>query len=272
MALSKLSISALALLSLTPYAFGHMDMIQPPPRESQYNPTYKGTPDYDMASPLDPSKWPFPCRGYGKGGVVQTVKAGGSIPVKIGGSAPHNGGHCQFAISFDDKTFAVIKDVFDNCLIASRDYSVQIPAGAPSGKATFAWAWINKTGNREYYMNCADIEIQGTPNGSISGPKLLVADLPGFPTIPEFTNGGYSGKDLFAKRPTVKITSSGGGQVTPKPIKPTKPKSKKPSKPVPTTKPAHQTCPPSQAKDAYHSSQAKEAYHSPQACEACQAN
>ncbi|ORY02311.1 putative endoglucanase precursor, partial [Basidiobolus meristosporus CBS 931.73] len=166
-------------------ALGHMQMIQPPPRESQYNPTYKGTPDYDMASPLDPGRWPYPCRGYGRGGIVQTVKAGSKLPVKISGGAPHNGGHCQFALSYDDNTFVVLKDVFDDCLIASLDFSIQIPAGAPSGRATLAWAWINKTGNREYYMNCADIEVQGTASGSVTGPKLLVVNLPGYATIPE---------------------------------------------------------------------------------------
>ncbi|KAK9764321.1 hypothetical protein K7432_008266 [Basidiobolus ranarum] len=247
MIFSNLSLSAFALLALAPYALGHMELVQPAPRQSKYNPTYKGTPDYDMVAPLESGRWPYPCRGYGKGGVVQTVKAGANLPVKIGGGAPHNGGHCQFALSYDDKTFVVLKDVFDDCLIASRDYSIQIPSGAPSGRATFAWAWINKTGNREYYMNCADIEIQGTPSGSITGPKLLVANLPGYVTIPEFTNGGYSGKDLFPKRPTVKVTGNGSDVVTPEPVpepstptKPTKPTTTtadKPTKPTTTGKP-----------------------------------
>ncbi|ORX89433.1 hypothetical protein K493DRAFT_318664 [Basidiobolus meristosporus CBS 931.73] len=248
MVFSKLSLPVFALLALVPYSMGHMEMVQPPPRQSQYNPTYKGTPDYDMTSPLESGRWPYPCRGFGKGGVVQTIKAGSNLPVKIGGGAPHDGGHCQFALSYDDKTFVVLKDVFDNCLIASRDYSITIPAGAPSGRATFAWAWINKTGNREYYMNCADIEIQGNPNGSITGPKLLVANLPGYVTIPEFTHGGYSGKDLFPKRPTVKVTGKGSSETTPEPStpsKPTKPSTtakpttpaKPPTKPVPTENP-----------------------------------
>ncbi|KAK9679296.1 hypothetical protein K7432_016327 [Basidiobolus ranarum] len=209
MIFSKSSLPCFALLALAPYALGHMEMVQPPPRQSQYNPTYKGTPDYDMSAPLEDGQWPFPCRGFGRGGIVQTVQAGSSIPVKLGGGAPHYGGHCQFALSYDDKTFVVLKDVFDDCLIASREYSIQIPAGAPSGRATFAWAWINKTGNREYYMNCADIQIQGSPSGSVTGPKLLIANLPGYVTIPEFTSGGYSGKDLFPKRPIVKITGNG---------------------------------------------------------------
>ncbi|KAK9768654.1 hypothetical protein K7432_000567 [Basidiobolus ranarum] len=255
MIFSYLSLPTFALLALAPYALGHMELVQPPPRQSKYNPTYKGTPDYDMVAPLESGRWPYPCRGYGKGGVVETVKAGGNIPVKIGGGAPHNGGHCQFALSYDDKTFVVLKDIFDDCLIASRDYSVQIPAGAPSGRATFAWAWINKTGNREYYMNCADIEVQGTPSGSITGPKLLVANLPGYVTIPEFANGGYSGKDLFPKRPTVKVTGNGSDVITPEPSTPTKPtkptstvRPVKPTKPTPTAKPVKPTKPTETAK------------------------
>ncbi|ORX86720.1 hypothetical protein K493DRAFT_319760 [Basidiobolus meristosporus CBS 931.73] len=244
MSSSKLALSAFALMLLTPYAFGHMEMVQPPPRRSKYNPTYTGNPDYDMISPLNAEKWPYPCRGYEKGGVVQTVKAGSSISVKLGGVAKHDGGHCQFAISYDDNTFVVLKDVYDDCLISSLDYSIQIPAGAPSGKATFAWAWINKIGNREYYMNCADIDIEGTADGSVSGPKLLVANLPGYPTIPEFGNGGYSGKDLFESRPNVKVTHAGSSEENPVPeLKPTETiKPTETSKPVPTTDGGSSNC------------------------------
>ncbi|KAK9720425.1 hypothetical protein K7432_004121 [Basidiobolus ranarum] len=255
MSASRLALQALALMLLTPYAFGHMEMVQPPPRKSKYNPTYTGNPDYDMVSPLNADKWPYPCRGYGQGGVVQSVNAGSSIAVKIGGSATHEGGHCQFAISYDDSTFVVLKDVYDDCLIASLDYNVQIPAEAPSGRATFAWAWINKVGNREYYMNCADIEIKGDANGSISGPKLAVANLPGYPTIPEFSNGGYDGRDIFENRPIVKITNGNGNDgsdgedsVEPKPdpeptesIKPTEPTN--PIEPTEPTKPVEPTEP-----------------------------
>ncbi|ORX83507.1 hypothetical protein K493DRAFT_140519, partial [Basidiobolus meristosporus CBS 931.73] len=161
----------------------HMEMIQPPPRHSKYNPTFTGTPDYNMVEPLGV----YPCKGYEQGKVVQTVDAGGSIQVKLNGIATHSGGHCQFAVSYDGgDTFAVLKTVYDDCLIASLDYTVPIPSSAASSSnVVFAWAWINKVGYREYYMNCADIEIKGSDDGYISGPKLLVANLPGYPTIPE---------------------------------------------------------------------------------------
>ncbi|ORX84353.1 hypothetical protein K493DRAFT_360723 [Basidiobolus meristosporus CBS 931.73] len=184
---SNLLQSALCLLGLATLTVAHMEMVQPPPRRSKYNPTWTASPDYNMVNPLGI----YPCKGYDQGGIVQTVKAGGSIQVKIGGGATHGGGHCQFAISYDKgKTFAVLETIYNNCLIASTEYSVNIPSTAGSSKnVVFAWAWINKIGNREYYMNCADLEIQGSANGYITGPKLLVANLPGYPTIPEFPGG-----------------------------------------------------------------------------------
>ncbi|KAK9760764.1 Chitinase 4 [Basidiobolus ranarum] len=55
-------------------------------------------------------------------------------------------------------------------------------------------------------MNCADIEIKGSTDGYITGPKLLVANLPGYPTIPEFPNDGPDdGRDLLAARPPITI-------------------------------------------------------------------
>ncbi|KAK9688069.1 Chitinase 4 [Basidiobolus ranarum] len=55
-------------------------------------------------------------------------------------------------------------------------------------------------------MNCADIEIQGSTNGYITGPKLLVVNLSGYPTIPEFSQDGPNdGRDLLAARPIITI-------------------------------------------------------------------
>ncbi|KAK9760405.1 hypothetical protein K7432_015590, partial [Basidiobolus ranarum] len=196
--------SAAFTLSLVTLTVAHMEMIQPPPRHSKYNPTFQGTPDYNMVNPLGT----FPCKGYEQGNVVQTVQAGSAISVKINGIATHNGGHCQFAISYDGgKTFAVLSTIYSNCIISSLDYSVTIPSTAGASKnVIFAWTWINKIGNREYYMNCADIEITGSSDGYITGPSLLVVNLPGYTTIPEFPQDGPNdGRDLLAARPTITI-------------------------------------------------------------------
>lgn len=39
-------------------------------------------------------------------------------------------------------------------------YDFTIPSYSPAGDALLAWTWQNKIGNREYYMNCAQVTIQ----------------------------------------------------------------------------------------------------------------
>ncbi|KAI8872310.1 hypothetical protein GQ42DRAFT_119576, partial [Ramicandelaber brevisporus] len=168
----------------------HMMMANPPPRRSKNSPFYvqQGLVDYDMTAPLGSSK-PFPCRGFPTGPTTFTVQAGQAIPVQIEGSATHQGGHCQFSISYDGgRTFVVLQTVMSECLRGSgNSFMVTIPATAPPAEsAVFSWSWINRLGAREYYQNCADIRIEGgVLDGSISGPELFVANLAGYPTIPE---------------------------------------------------------------------------------------
>lgn len=38
-------------------------------------------------------------------------------------------------------------------------YDFTVPSHAPSGEALFAWTWQNKIGNREFYMDCAVVQI-----------------------------------------------------------------------------------------------------------------
>ncbi|KAK9659894.1 hypothetical protein K7432_018324 [Basidiobolus ranarum] len=96
-----------------------------------------------------------------------------------------------------------MKTVRVDCMTSSLEYDVPVPNTVPNGKAILGWTWINKTGNREYYMNCADITIEGGTGHCISGPKNFVANLPGFPTIPEFTSSEDSYDDYFQKRPYI---------------------------------------------------------------------
>ncbi|ORX95368.1 putative endoglucanase precursor, partial [Basidiobolus meristosporus CBS 931.73] len=163
----------------------HMEMIEPIPRRSKYGAGDTAGIDYDMTSPLDKER-PYPCRGHREGPSVAEYSSGGSIRVKLAGSASHNGGHCQFSLSIDGgKTFIVTKTVLGNCMVGSLEYDVPIPNTAPNGKAVLGWTWINKTGNREYYMNCADITIKDGTGQCISGPKNFIANLPGYSVIPE---------------------------------------------------------------------------------------
>jgi hypothetical protein len=54
----------------------------------------------------------------------------------------------------------VIKSIIGKCPIQAI-WGFTVPSTVPSGKdVLFAWSWINKTGNREMYMNCARVNIE----------------------------------------------------------------------------------------------------------------
>ncbi|KAF9093405.1 hypothetical protein BGX29_009950 [Mortierella sp. GBA35] len=139
-----------------------------------------------------------------------SFKAGQTITTKYSVGASHGGGHCQWALSYDQgKTWVVVKTMIRDCLKgASGSYSVpvQIPANAPSGKATFMWLWNNAIGNRELYSNCADIEIVGKNGGQLKGVAPLIANYGNGPRIAEFPLANQAdGSELFAKRKAVTI-------------------------------------------------------------------
>ncbi|KAF9908417.1 hypothetical protein EC991_009872 [Linnemannia zychae] len=170
--------------------------------------------DYDINAPIgtsDSKNQPL-CKHTVPYNKRTVFKAGQTISTKYSVGAAHGGGHCQWALSYDNgKTWVVLKTMIRSCLKgASQGYSVpvQIPADAPSGKATFMWLWNNAIGNRELYSNCADIEIQGKKGGSIKGVAPLIANYgKGTPYIGEFPNAGQAdGSELFAKRKSVTIT------------------------------------------------------------------
>lgn len=157
---------------------GHMEMSTPAPRRSKWQPLNKpGDIDYSIASPLNENSRPFPCFGYPKGISSGTFRAGDKIPVEIVGTAPHEGGHCQFSISYDGSNFVVLQNVFGNCPSEARSFAVSLPGDAPAGDAVFAWTWINRIGGREFYMNCADIRIEGPPTGEIRGHEILFGNF-----------------------------------------------------------------------------------------------
>lgn len=164
----------------------HMRLIFPAPRGHPTNVKYQPI-DYDLVAPLfsNPEKT-FPCGGKTKkGDKTASFKAGETITVQLEGGATHNGGHCQFALSCNGKNnnFVVIKSVLNTCPI-EKSYPVQIPAGA-SGDCVFSWTWVNHSGNRELYQNCADVHIDGPEDGSFSGPPLTILNIPKFDTMPE---------------------------------------------------------------------------------------
>ncbi|KAG0286927.1 hypothetical protein BGZ98_004881, partial [Dissophora globulifera] len=173
--------------------------------------------DYDINSPIgthDSKNSPI-CKHTVPYTTRTKYAAGQTINTDYSVGAPHGGGHCQWALSYDDgKTWVVIKTMIRSCLAtatggAPYNVPVQIPANAPSGKATFMWLWNNAIGNRELYSNCADIEITGGPaSGSITGPEPLFANYgPDSLLIPEFPLASQPDKsEAFAARKTVTIT------------------------------------------------------------------
>ena len=140
----------------------HMQMSKPFPIRSPLNMNTHGPKDYDYTSPLDPSGSNFPCKGFENDpwNSMAEYTPGGSYELSIAGSATHGGGSCQVSLSYDNgKTFRVIKSMLGSCPLP-RNYNFTIPPTAPSGKALLAWSWFNKIGNREMYMNCAQVTIK----------------------------------------------------------------------------------------------------------------
>ncbi|KAJ9086800.1 hypothetical protein DSO57_1038474 [Entomophthora muscae] len=203
----KLS-SSTALFSLLASTAAHMALSEPAPRRSPNHPGYTGgNIDYDITTPLGSGAY-TPCKGAPIGPVYKTYKAGSDIDVHITGGASHSGGICQFSVSYDQIHFAVLKTVND-CISTSVDYKVTIPRDAPNGNAIFAWTWFNKVGNREMYMNCVDVDIAGgSDNGSITGKQMTVANLQGYPTLPEGYTEEYA-KQLFDSQPTITVAPVG---------------------------------------------------------------
>lgn len=96
------------------------------------------------------------------------------------GSAVHGGGSCQLSITYDfpprsSSTFKVIQSIEGGCPAqvpgnlppdargtGAPTFQYTIPTNLPVGRATLAWTWFNRVGNREMYMNCAPILLSGT--------------------------------------------------------------------------------------------------------------
>ncbi|KAJ2880915.1 hypothetical protein H4R27_004426 [Coemansia aciculifera] len=213
------SAAALVVASVS----AHMAVISPCPR---YSPNGQNCPalpagqslDYSMSSPLGANEplckhtVPFPSPSA-------TWTAGQSVTVTFApGGAPHGGGHCEFSLSYDGgNTFVVVYQVLGHCFGAdqgTRQYTFGLPAGLPgSDKVVFAWTWVNAIGNREFYMNCADVAIKGG-SAPYTGKQMTIANHNGYPTIPEFSGNFDTGAKYYNNATTITVSgngSSGGG-------------------------------------------------------------
>ncbi|KAJ5184123.1 hypothetical protein N7492_001739 [Penicillium capsulatum] len=155
-------IAVLASLLATT-ATAHMQMSKPYPIRSPLNKEGKGEKDYSYTNPLESSGQNYPCKGYAKDEFDSQADyaPGQSYEMELEGSATHDGGSCQLALTYDrGETFKVIESMLGDCPKAKK-YKFEIPSDAPSGEALLAWSWFNKVGNREMYMNCAMVTIGG---------------------------------------------------------------------------------------------------------------
>jgi hypothetical protein len=127
--------TAVATLALATHA--HIQMVDPPPRNSQYNPNVKA-PDYDIMAPVSPGA--YPCKNAPKTAPVKTYQSGSSVKVQLQGTAVHGGGHCQFSISYNDKDFVAIKTIYESCPASGLSFDIPLPPETPACEScTFAW-------------------------------------------------------------------------------------------------------------------------------------
>lgn len=164
----------------------HIQMSDPYPIRSPLNRLNEldGTAVYNYTNPLASSGGDYPCKGYAGDpwDPTATYVIGKQYTMKLSGNATHEGGSCQIALSYDGgKAFRVIKSILGGCPLAHQ-YSFTIPRDASSGNALLAWTWFNKVGNREMYMNCAQVVIkEGEYSQSVTKfhdrPEIFLANI-----------------------------------------------------------------------------------------------
>jgi hypothetical protein len=127
---------------------------------------------------------------------INTLELNKKHPLNFVGTAVHGGGSCQVSITYDaepneNSVWKVIYSIEGGCPAknavgnlgddASKPvpdgYEFLVPAELPTGRATLAWTWFNKIGNREMYMNCAPVDIVGANAKRTVEEDDLVANL-----------------------------------------------------------------------------------------------
>ncbi|PYH43338.1 uncharacterized protein BP01DRAFT_358593 [Aspergillus saccharolyticus JOP 1030-1] len=199
----------------------HVQMSNPYPIRSPLNPNGGDNKDYSYTNPLSSDGHDFPCKGYANDpfSSVANYSPGGSYSLELQGSATHEGGSCQISLSYDQgKSFKVIHSMIGGCPLTSK-YQFSVPSDAPGGQALLAWSWFNKVGNREMYMNCAQVTIGGSKKREVaqqeiagavasfsSAPPMFIANIngPGGCTTIE-------GQDVNFPLPGSSVEGSGSG-------------------------------------------------------------
>ncbi|KXJ92729.1 hypothetical protein Micbo1qcDRAFT_50644 [Microdochium bolleyi] len=253
------------LAGLAAFAAAHQTMVNPKP--------FPGT----ISSPLEPSGSNFPCQATGPqffaGGAGTTWALGSKQTLRTAGTAVHGGGSAQFSMTYDlsptkDTKWKVIHTVQggmparglndnlpgNDASFANPDtYDFTVPTNIPAGEAIFSWSWINRLGNREFYMFCSPVVLTGA-GGAKSNfdalPDMVVLNIMGKAEVThgddvEFANPGLSvennlGKYGFASElccaagcgESVCKRNSGGSQPAPVPA-PSAPAAPQPTATIP---------------------------------------
>ncbi|RMD41122.1 hypothetical protein DV735_g3971, partial [Chaetothyriales sp. CBS 134920] len=226
---AQVATSALLLFST---AQAHMVMKSPVPYSPQPN-----------NSPLAADGSDFPCKqGSDPQYIVETenqITIGEPQILSFTGSAVHGGGSCQVSLTSDrqptkDSKWMVIKSIEGGCpsnvtgnLPADANgngaavFEYTVPEGIEPGQYTIAWSWVNKVGNREFYMNCGPATISAAKKKryapasaslvrrQTSFPDLFVANLAGVSDCS--TPEGY---DYVYPSPGDEVQTAGDGPYT----------------------------------------------------------
>ncbi|RYP49863.1 hypothetical protein DL769_011027 [Monosporascus sp. CRB-8-3] len=202
----------LAAAGFLAVANAHMLMKNPVPFPSQ---------DTAGNGPLKEDGSDFPCKYTGPqtytNGEANVYPQGSKQKLQTIGQAVHGGGSCQISITYDtaptkDSVWKVIHSIEGGCparnaagnagdnanAVAPDEYEFIIPDNIPTGKGVIAWTWINRIGNREFYMNCGAVEITG--NGG---------DEAAYDALPDMTVLNIMGEQLSNHATDVKFANPG---------------------------------------------------------------
>ena len=156
----------------------------------------------------------------------------------------HGGGSCQISLTKDtpatkSSDWMVIHSIEGGCPAKNvagneaegssggSNYTYTIPEGISPGSYTLAWTWFNKIGNREMYMNCASIKVNGgsqkraaTLNETLGIHELSARAAPSFPAmfkanIPTTDCETVDSQDVQFPDPGASVEKFGSGTLTP---------------------------------------------------------
>jgi hypothetical protein len=199
-------------------------------------------------SPVNKDNFPCQLGGVDASGITgqaTTMTKGETQQMGFTGGTTHSGGSCQVSITYDvpptkDSVFKVIHSIHGGCIARDTNgnlspdaefevpfmYDYKIPDDVPSGNASLAWSWINRSGGvNEFYMNCAPINIAGD-GGDESAlaalPDMFVANVPGISDCTStlmkdtiYPEPGNSLDETFEQADLVAPTCGGGGGAAP---------------------------------------------------------